>query len=303
MRTLLTTALLTSFLSGCAATGLSGDDNGDSREIAAAFYPLAYVAEQIGGGDFDVQLLTTPGAEPHDLELNVQETATIAQADLVIYQHGFQPAVDTAVDEVAEGRTLDVAEVTDLQPADEHAAGEEEAGHEHEDGLDPHFWHDPLRMADLGDVVADDLGELDPAHEEEYRTRAQDFRDRMEALDQEYAAGLRDCERDLVVVSHDAFGYLEKYGLHFAPIAGLSPDAEPTPAHLAELQKLAKESGVTTVFAETLGSKKMADSLASDLGLRTEVLDPIEGVAAGSDDDYETLMRRNLANLQEANGC
>jgi zinc transport system substrate-binding protein len=106
-----------------------------------------------------------------------------------------------------------------------------------------------------------------------------------------------------VVVSHDAFGYLERFGITLEPIAGLSPDAEPSPAELARLQDLIREEELTTVFAETLGSSKMADSLAGDLGLETQTLDPIEGVAADSDDDYMTLMRRNLENLRSANGC
>lgn len=281
---LLVPALLATTLSGCAA--LSEDDGG--LQVAAAFYPLAFVAERVAGQDVD--LLTTPGAEPHDFELTIRETAMVADADLVVYEHGFQPAVDTAVDEVAEGEAVDAADVVDLRPGDE-------------DGVDPHFWHDPLLVADLADAVADELAAIDPDHADDYRTNAADLRADLEALDGEYVEGLTGCERDTVVVSHDAFGYLERYGIELAPIAGLSPGAEPTPAHLAQLQELAREKGITTVFTETLGSSKMADTLAGDLGLRTSTLDPIEGVAEGSDDDYLSIMRRNLDNLQEANGC
>ncbi len=135
-------------------------------------------------------------------------------------------------------------------------------------------------MADLGDEVALKLTDIDPDHRQDYRDNAADLRTDMERLDREYVDGLAGCRLHTVVVSHDAFGYLEKYGLHFDPIAGLSPDAEPTPAHLAELQDLAQEEGVTTVFTETLGSRKMADTLANDLGLRTATLDPLEGPRA-----------------------
>ena len=110
-------------------------------------------------------------------------------------------------------------------------------------------------MADLGDEVADRLSDDRPRPRDEYRANAADLRLDLERLDREYADGLADCERHTVVVSHDAFGYLEKYGLHFEPIAGLSPDAEPTPAHLAELQDLIRDEGITTVFSETLGSR------------------------------------------------
>ena len=112
------------------------------------------------------------------------------------------------------------------------------------------------------------------------------------------------CERDTVVVSHEAFGYLERYGMHFEGIAGLSPDAEPTPAVLAELEDLIADEGITTVFSERLASPAMAESLAKDTGVETAVLDPIEGPGEGDDaSDYVALMQQNLAALQRANGC
>lgn len=283
MRTLLTAALVATSLSGCAALGA---DDGELH-VAAAFYPLAWVAEQVSGGPVD--LLTTPGAEPHDFELTIKETALVARADLVVYEHGFQPAVDSAVDENAEGRQVDAAESVDLMTVD----GE----------VDPHFWLDPLLMADLGDAVAGELGVIEPDRREEFRANASELRSRMEGLDAAFTDGLSGCDRDTVVVSHEAFGYLGRYGLQLQSIAGLSPGAEPTPAHLAELQELATTEGVTTVFAEALGTTKLAETLARDLGLSTSTLDPVEGIAADSDDDYVTLMRRNLANLQKANGC
>jgi zinc transport system substrate-binding protein len=88
------------------------------------------------------------------------------------------------------------------------------------------------------------------------------------------------------------------------PINGLSPDAEPSPAHLRELADLIEDEGITTVFSETLASPEMAEALASDLGLETAVLDPIEGLSdATAEEDYLSLMRANLAAIQEANDC
>ena len=105
-------------------------------------------------------------------------------------------------------------------------------------------------------------------------------------------------------MSHQAFGYLARYGLDFEPIAGLSPDAEPTAADLAHLQDLISSDGITTVFSERLASAKMADTLAQDLGITTAVLDPIEGLSdETSGEDYLSLMSENLTALQQANGC
>src|SRR3954452_21970480 len=94
-------------LGGCAAftDDTVGLDNG--VQVAAAFYPLEYVAERVGGERVEVSDLTAPGGEPHDVELSVRETAEVARADLVVFERGFQPAVDDAVDENAEGDVLD----------------------------------------------------------------------------------------------------------------------------------------------------------------------------------------------------
>ncbi len=287
-------------VSGCGA--LADEGPGDGREVVASFYPLAWVTERVAGDDWTVTNLTTPGGEPHDLELGIGATADVADADLVVYLAGFQPAVDKAVGTTAAGATLDAADVVDLQPVADHSEDEGDA-HGHGDE-DPHFWLDPLRMAALGEGVADRLAELHPENADTYRENAEALADDLARLDQDYTAALADCQRDLVVVSHDAFGYLTRYGLHFAPINGLSPDAEPSPATVAELTDVIEDEGVTTVFSERLASPAMAETLASDLDVETGVLDPIEGLTdetAGH--DYLSLMQDNLQALQGANGC
>ncbi|WP_395692868.1 metal ABC transporter substrate-binding protein [Nocardioides sp.] len=285
-----------SLVSGCAAftDDSVGLDNG--VQVAAAFYPLAFVAERVGGDHVEVENLTAPGGEPHDLEPTVRETAEVAQADLVLYERGFQPAVDDTVDENAEGEVLDAADVVSLVPFREHGVDSPED--------DPHFWQDPLLLADVADAVAERLADVDPSNAADYRANAADLRGDLEALDRSYASGLAGCERDTVVVSHDAFGYLQRYGLRMETILGLSPDSEPTPADLQHLQELIRTEGVTTVFSESLVSPAVAEQLAHDTGARSAVLDPIEGLTdETADEDYLSLMRANLAALEEANGC
>ena len=302
-------AAATVLLAGCAALG--DDSSGNGRRAVASFYPLAWVTERVAGDGWTVENLTQPGQEPHDLDLSIAQTASLEQADLVVLEEGFQPAVDAAA-ENTDADVVDAAAVVDLMPATEDAhdhehEGEEpaaeEEGHDHGD-VDPHFWLDPLLVADFADAVADELGEVDPEGAQAYADNAADLRADLEAVDEEYTSGLASCERSATVVSHQAFGYLSRYGLEFEPIAGLSPDAEPTAADLAHLQELITEDGVTTVFSERLVSPKMADTLADDMGVTSAVLDPIEGLSdETSDEDYLSLMRENLTALQQANGC
>jgi zinc transport system substrate-binding protein len=274
--------LLVAPLTGCAA--VAADDG--RVQVAAGFYPLAWVAERVGGTYVDVTGLTDPGVEPHDIEPTFARTVALARADLVVVEHGLQPAIDEAVAQNAEGRVLDTTTVSPLE------------------GKDPHFWLDPERLAVVGDAVAADLAELDPPHAAAYAENAAALHADLDQLDRDFTTGLADCERHVIVSSHDAFGYWGKYGIEVAPVAGLTPDAEPNPAGIARLQQLIRDEGITTVFSERLASKALTDSLARDLGLRTGILDPVEGL---TDDDssetYLSLMRENLTALQEANGC
>jgi zinc transport system substrate-binding protein len=282
--------LLLPALTGCGALA----DTGTGVQVAAGFYPLQYVAERVAGNQADVEVLTQPGGEPHDATLSVRETALVAEADVVVVAGGVQPAVDDAVASAAEDGTVvdtsspgfDTTNASQIRPDD------------------PHFWLDPLLMADLGDAVAEALADTDPQQADAYREHAADLRRDLQRLDQAYADGLADCERSTVVVSHDAFGYLDRYGLEFAPISGLSPGAEPTPADLSRLQDLIRAEGITTVFSERLVSPRVAETLAEDVGVETAVLDPVEGLADETrDEDYLSLMRANLAALEKANGC
>lgn len=291
-----------SALTGCAAfsddpgSTSFGDRGAGKVRVAAAFYPLAYVAGRVGGDHVDVTNLTAPGGEPHDLEPSVAVTAEVAEADLVVYENGFQPAVDAAVEESAQGQVVDAADVVHLVPFRDHGVDSEE--------LDPHFWLDPLLVAEVAEQMGGELADVDPDHAEDYRAGAAALASDLRDLDGEYADGLAQCERSTVVVSHDAFGYLQRYGLDMEAILGLSPESEPTPADLARLQKLIHDEGVTTVFSETIVSAKSADALAESTGARSDVLDPIEGLTdQTSGEDYLSLMRANLSALEEANNC
>lgn len=293
-----------------AACGGVGATESSGPRVVAAFYPLEYVAERVAGDHAEVEGLTSPGQEPHDLELTFKQTADVARADVVIFSHGLQPAVDEAVGQTGAEQVVDAAEVADLLPPDEtnaeHASHEGEGGHAHGDGaVDPHFWLDPTRLADVAAAVEKSLAAADPAHADAYAANLAAVETDLTALDRDFERGLADCTRDTVVVSHDAFGYLgARYGLHVEPINGLTPDAEPSPAHLAQLSDLIESEGITTVFSETLATPELADTLANDLGLQTAVLDPVEGLSdATAGEDYLSLMRGNLDAIRKANDC
>jgi zinc transport system substrate-binding protein len=130
---------------------------------------------------------------------------------------------------------------------------------------------------------------------------------RLQKLDAEYRAGLAHCAHREIVTSHEAFAYLaQRYGLEQIPITGISPEAEPQPGDLVRVGQLAKERGATTIYFETLVSPRIAQTVAREIGAKTAVLDPIEGLTkdeAARGDDYFTLMRANLSALRAGLGC
>ncbi|MGY0231568.1 metal ABC transporter substrate-binding protein [Longispora urticae] len=277
------------------ATGaLAACSGADRADVVVSAYPFQWVAERVGGTDIKVTNLVKPGAEPHDLELTAAQTALIADAKLVVYLPTFQPAVDDAVAQNAKDRAFDVAAVQPLTDIVEE-------GHS---GKDPHVWLDPTRLATIADKVAERLGKVDPDHADGYRTRAAALRVELEAIDKEYAAGLKNCQRTEIVTAHESFGYLAaRYGLTQVGIAGLSPDEEPSAQKIAEIISSAKAHKATVIFTEALVSPKVAETIAAGAGAKTEVLDPIESLPEGSSDDYAKIMRSNLGQIRAALGC
>jgi zinc transport system substrate-binding protein len=276
---------------GCcivAGCGTAGGRTG-KRTVVASFYPLAFAAQQVGGFSVDVENLTPSGAEPHDLELTPQAVARIVRADVVLYlSHGFQPAVSDAVSQT-NGKTVDVLAGLPL-----HSARGQEAGLT----ADPHVWLDPALFERIVRRIGAVLGR--PAG-------ARALIAKLEQLDREYRGGLARCARQDIVTSHAAFGYLaQRYGLRQVAITGLTPESEPTPQQLASVVRLVRQTHATTVFFETLVSPRLADTVAREVGARTAVLDPIEGLTPAEQshgDTYLTLMDRNLGALRKALAC
>ncbi len=289
--------------SGADKPGADTPGGGGSLQVVASFYPLQYAAERVGGAAVTVTNLTKPGAEPHDLELNPQAVAAVADADLVVYLGGFQPAVDEAAAGEAGDRAFDVAPAArlDLTGVDEEGGG----GQADDPVADPHFWLDPTRLADVGDAVAERLAAADPERAATFTANAAALRRELEALDAELAAGLASCADTDIVTSHEAFGYLaRRYGMNQLGITGLSPEAEPDAATMAEVADFVIEHDVATIYYETLVSPEVAETVAAETGAKTAVLDPIEGIGdASAAQDYLGVMRANLAVLRAGQPC
>ncbi|PQP82190.1 ABC transporter substrate-binding protein [Paenibacillus sp. PCH8] len=289
--------------------------------VVTTFYPVYAFTAAIGGEDANVINLLPTGVEPHDWTPKSQDIVNTSKAQLFFYNgaglEGWVPNFlkslnsDTKVKSVAvsEGVKLLTAEGDDGhghgeehedEHTDDHAdegTSEEVADHH----IDPHTWVSPKSAMIMAENIKNSLVEADPDHKTGYEQRYQELRTKLETLDQRFVDELATVPNKEIVVSHQAFGYLARdYGLTQHAIMGLSPDAEPTGQDIVKLAKLVKDEGIKYIFFEELVSDKLAKTLASEAGVETMVLNPVEGLTqeqATNGDDYFTLMEKNLQNL------
>ncbi|MDF9803657.1 zinc transport system substrate-binding protein [Streptomyces sp. HB372] len=315
-------------LSACSTSDAADGGNGDKLKVTASFYPMQFLTERIGGEHVAVTSLTKPGVEPHDLELTPRQIGSISESDYVLYLKGIQPAVDDAIKQSGVKNTVDAATLTTLENHgsevsghDHGHEGEEEHGHEeeaHEEhsegdghnhgeegGADPHIWLDPVKYAEVAKGVGKSLEKADPDHAADYKKNTDALVAELGELNTAYETGLKNTSTKTFITTHSAFGYLaERYGLTQQGIAGIDPEAEPSPARIQEIHTIAEKEKATTVFFETLASDRTAKTLAKDTGLKTGVLDPLEGITKKSQGaDYIEVMESNLAALQKALGA
>ncbi|MFE9455906.1 metal ABC transporter substrate-binding protein [Streptomyces californicus] len=319
-------------LSACSTSDAADGGDGDKLKVTASFYPMQFLAERIGGEHVAVTSLTKPGVEPHDLELTPRQIGSISESDYILYLKGIQPAVDDAIKQSGVKNTVDAATLTTLENhgsevsghdhghegeehADEHGHEDGEAheehsegdGHNHgeEGGADPHIWLDPVKYAEVAKGVGKSLEKADPDHAADYKKNTATLVAELDKLNSSYGSGLKNTATKTFITAHSAFGYLaERYGLTQQGIAGIDPEAEPSPARIQEIHTIAEKEKATTVFFETLASDRTAKTLAKDTGLKTGVLDPLEGITDKSRGaDYIEVMESNLTALQKALGA
>ncbi len=288
-----------------------------SFDVAVSIYPLAHFIQKVGGEKVNLHLITPGGVEPHDYEPTPADIIQIQSSKAFVFN-------GAGVDTWAESLQDDLIKkgVTSLEMVhymeenletsrDEGTDGDhEEDSHQDEHGhgeFDPHIWLDPVLAQKQVEVIVQLLVGIDPQNKNTYEKNGAEYIAQLIELDQEYKMRLSECSLRDIVVSHDAFQYLGKrYNIEIHPIAGLSPDEEPSAARLAELSRLMKEKNITTVFFETLVTPKLAETLAKEVGASTLVLNPLEGLSEDQNKngkDYDILMKENLNNLRMAMLC
>jgi ABC-type Zn uptake system ZnuABC Zn-binding protein ZnuA len=252
------------------------------------------VVGQVGGEVIDLTGLMPVGADPHSYEPTPQDLRLIAQADVVFVNDlGLETFLGKVLDTL-NGKAVVVSLSEGIQPL---TGGAGAAGPQ---GVDPHVWFDPAKVAVWADNASRALSALDPAHAAAYQADATRYRAQVTDLDGWITAQVATVppERRKLVTDHDELGYFAaKYGFQIigAVIPSYSTVSEPSAQQLAQLEKVIGSAGVKAVFVGTTVNPALSQRIAQDTGaqlvpLYTETLSSPGGPAA----DYLDFMRYNV---------
>jgi zinc transport system substrate-binding protein len=301
-------------LSGCGNSDTSSSFSGKKLKVAASFYPMVEFTRQVAGDHAEVTGLVPAGVEPHDWEPSAQGMKLIKEADVFVYNGIVEGWAEASLKSAANDKRIvvEASKGIDLlegvEEEEDHKVVPEKAGakaeESHAEGHDPHVWLSPVLAQKQVASIQAALEKADPAHKDDYKKNADAYIAQLKELDQSFRTDLSAPKRKEFVTQHAAFAYLAKeYGLVQLPIAGLSPEQEPTPDKMINIVKFAKEKQVKTIFFETLVDPKVATTIAKEMGAKTEVLNPLEGLTDEEKKkklDYIGVMKNNLAALKKA---
>ncbi len=270
-------------------------------QVTASFYPLAYIASEVGGLRVSVRDLLPSGGEPHSFEPSPRDMALLSKSNLFIYNGAhFEPWVEKwqKGSFVRPSKVVSIIDELSLRSAPLITRSGE---------TDPHFWLDPMLFKQKVEIVRDVLITIDPTHADEYRANAKLLDTAISGLDQKFRDGLRSCTKDSIITSHDAFGYLARqYNFGVIPIAGISPDEEPSTKVLASIIEVARKKNIQHIFFEAKVGPKLSEVIAREIDGKTLVLNPLESLThdeVQSGEDYVSIMEKNLVNLRVALEC
>jgi zinc transport system substrate-binding protein len=268
--------------------------------VVASFFPLADFARGVGGDRVAVRTLVPAGVEPHDYEARPRDIVALSRARVVIYNGaGFEPWLHRVLpqlpDHVTKVNATEGLPLTRLTTRGSRGV------------TDPHVWLDPLLAQRQVGLIVAGLSRADLGGRHAYENNGAAYAAKLDAQHRRIARAIEPCRQKVFVVAHASFGYFAaRYGLKQIPISGVTPEEEPSAAKMREMLRLAREHRVTVIYYETLVSPRVAAALAREIGARTLVLNPLEGLTLEEQrlgKDYFTVMDENLRNLRQGLDC
>ena len=288
-------------LGACGQKTSQDSKEAKGMKIVTSFYPIYAMVKEISGDLNDVRMIQSSSGI-HSFEPSANDIAAIYDADVFVYHshtlESWAGSLDLSLQnskvkviEASEGMTLErVPGLEDMQAGD---------GIDEKTLYDPHTWLDPEKVAEETQIIADKLSELDNANKDTYQKNAQSYSNKAHDLTNKYKPIFEKASQKTFVTQHTAFSYLAKrFGLNQLGIAGISPDQEPSPRQLTEIQEFVKTYKVKTIFTESNASSKVADTLVKSTSVSLKTLNPLEADPQ-NDKSYLENLEENLAVLAQ----
>lgn len=288
-------------LGACGQKTSQDSKEAKGMKIVTSFYPIYAMVKEISSDLNDVRMIQSSSGI-HSFEPSANDIAAIYDADVFVYHShtleswagSLDPSLQNSkvkVIEASEGMTLErVSGLEDMQAGD---------GIDEKTLYDPHTWLDPEKVAEETQIIADKLSELDNANKDTYQKNAQSYSNKAHDLTNKYKPIFEKASQKTFVTQHTAFSYLAKrFGLNQLGIAGISPDQEPSPRQLTEIQEFVKTYKVKTIFTESNASSKVADTLVKSTSVSLKTLNPLEADPQ-NDKSYLENLEENLAVLAQ----
>ncbi|MCW4014949.1 MAG: zinc ABC transporter substrate-binding protein [Candidatus Bathyarchaeota archaeon] len=294
---ILMTVFVTAFYSQQNKTA---DEN--KLQVVATFYPLAFFAQQIGGDKTVVNQLIPDNTEVHNWQPSFADILAIDEADVIIYNgasldHWFEddvlPVIDSSnkiIVETTKGIQLLQAE-------------QENEDHEHEGNYDPHTWISPFIAQQQAQNIYEALIKKDPDNIDYYAERWQNLKTRFEELDANFVSGLSTKCKDVIFVSHSAFGYLaDRYNFEQHGVIGISADEQPSASKYADIVETMIEHETYVIYVDPVYGNESAQTLKNELerlsGQDVQILKLYFMLGEMDNLNYFEQQEKNLENLK-----
>lgn len=288
-------------LGACGQKTSQDSKEAKGMKIVTSFYPIYAMVKEISGDLNDVRMIQSSSGI-HSFEPSANDIAAIYDADVFVYHSSILESWAGSLDPSLQNSKVKVIEASYGMTLERVPGLEDmEAGKGVDERTlyDPHTWLDPEKVAEEAQIIADKLSELDSANKETYQKNAQNFSAKAHDLTKKYQPIFEKANQKTFVTQHTAFSYLAKrFGLNQLGIAGISPDQEPSPRQLSEIQDFVKTYRVKTIFTESNLSSKVADTLVKSTGVSLKTLNPLEADPQ-NDKSYLDNLEENLTILAQ----
>lgn len=297
---LLITFLLTFSLSAAAA----------ETAVAVTIVPQIEMVKAIAGDRVEVVEMIPKGFSPSNYAPSPAEMRAFDEAS-IYFSMGVPADMQNILPRAEEQSDLKVVKLFDRieekyphryfgeeEEADAHDEDENDHGHNHAGGRDPHIWLSPARVRLMVEIMRDQLIEILPEYEAEFKENTEQYLEKLSAADQENKELLSEYKDQEILVYHPSFGYFtEHYGLKMIAIE--EAGKEPGPRHLQEIIKHARQQGIKNVFYQAEIDSKKTRAVAEELDGEIIQLNPL---AQNYIENLKVMAEKMAASISERDG-